>query len=54
MAKKSKDQYSDKEAAARLVAALKGARIAESKPMKRISPKRKTNLGKVATKQSKD
>lgn len=40
MAKNPDDQYSKKEASARLVAALKGARIAESKPMKSVPTKR--------------
>jgi hypothetical protein len=41
MAKKSDDNYGDKEANERLIAALKGARLAESKPMKAIPSKRK-------------
>jgi len=38
--KEPEDQFSPKEAKERLIAALRGARIAESKPMKAIPPKR--------------
>jgi hypothetical protein len=41
MAKKPPDEYSEKEAAERLAAALRGARIVGHKPMKDIPRKRK-------------
>jgi hypothetical protein len=43
MAKKPQEEYSEKEAAERLAAALRGARMVGHKPMKDIPPKRKAS-----------
>jgi hypothetical protein len=49
MAKKPDDQYSDEEARERLVAALRGARIAGHKPMESLI-KKKSKAKKAAKK----
>ncbi|MBI3698883.1 MAG: hypothetical protein HY242_00375 [Afipia sp.] len=46
MAKDSGDQYSKKESAERMAAALRGARIAQPKPMK-DKPKKRESLAKT-------
>jgi len=48
---KHSDQFNKKEAKQRFEAALRGARLAEPKPMSAITPKR--NLSKVETKSTK-
>jgi hypothetical protein len=47
---KSDDQYSDEEAKERLVAALRGARLAGHKPMESLLKKKRTKKAKKSRK----
>jgi hypothetical protein len=50
---KSDDQYSDEEAERRLVAALRGARIAGHKPMESLIKKKAKKAKKYASRRTK-